>query len=80
MIEKVLISDDLINFLERRNLDKQYKKAKNYLLDGYFEKIRFKLKEPKKDGIYYFRINIQFRALCKLEGNILKVFDIDNHQ
>ncbi|MDQ7022203.1 MAG: hypothetical protein Q9M97_01480 [Candidatus Gracilibacteria bacterium] len=74
MIEKVLISDDLINFLERRNLDKQYKKAKNYLLDGYFEKIRFKLKEPKKDGIYYFRINIQFRALCEIRMKYFKSF------
>ena len=80
MIKEVLISDDLINFLEKRNLEKQYKKAKEYLLKWYYSKIRFKLKEPKKDGIYYFRINLQFRALAKIEWNILKVFDIDNHQ
>ncbi|MDD4151610.1 MAG: hypothetical protein PHR68_03270 [Candidatus Gracilibacteria bacterium] len=80
MINKVIISDDLINYLETRKLEKQYIKAKNYLLKGNFKQIDFKLREPKKDKIYYFRINTQFRAFCKLEGNILKVFDIDNHQ
>ena len=80
MIEEVLISEDSIVFLEKRNLEKQYKKAKKYILNWYYSKIRLKLREPKKDWIYYFRINIQFRALAKLEWNILKVFDIDNHQ
>jgi hypothetical protein len=32
MITKVLISDDLINFIEKRNLGNQYKKAKDYIL------------------------------------------------
>lgn len=80
MINKVIISDDLINYLETRKLEKQYIKAKNYLLKWNFKQIDFKLREPKKDKIYYFRINTQFRAFCKLEWNILKVFDIDNHQ
>jgi hypothetical protein len=32
MINKVLISDDLIGFLEKRNLVNQYKKTKEYIL------------------------------------------------
>ncbi len=80
MIKQVLISDDLIDFFEKRNLEKQYKKSKSYLLEWHYKQIRFKLRQPKKDWIYYFRINKQFRALCKLEWEILKIFDIDNHQ
>ncbi len=80
MITKVLISDDLIEFLEKRKLEKQYRKAKNYILNWFYKQVDLKIREPKKYKIYYFRINKQFRALAKLDWNILKVFDIDNHQ
>lgn len=80
MINKILISDDLIDFLEKRNLVKQYKKAKEYILKWFLRQVDLKLREPKKDKIVYFRINKQFRAICKLEWEILKIFDIDNHQ
>jgi len=80
MIKKVLISDDLIDFLQKRFLVAQYKKAKNFILNWYYKNVNLKIREPKKTKIYYFRINKQFRALAKLEWDILKVFDIDNHQ
>lgn len=80
MIKAVLISDDLIKYLEDRKLDKQYKKSKEYILKWFLKQVKLKLKEPKKDKIFYFRINKQFRAICKLDWEILKVFDIDNHQ
>ena len=80
MISKILISDDLIEFIEKRNLINQYNKTKNYLLKWFFRQVNLKLREPKKDKIYYFRINKQYRAICKIEWDILKIFDIDNHQ
>lgn len=80
MINKVLISDDLIGFLEKRNLVNQYKKTKEYILKWYFKQVDLKLREPKKDKIYYFRLNKQYKAICKIEWEILKIFDIDNHQ
>ncbi len=80
MIEKILISDDLIEYIELRKLSNQYLKAKNYILNWNFKAVNFKIREPKKDKIYYFRINKQFRALALLEDNVLKIFDIDNHQ
>lgn len=80
MIKEVLISDDLIKYLEDRKLDEQYKKSKEYILKWFLKQVKLKLKEPKKDKIFYFRINKQFRAICKLDWEILKVFDIDNHQ
>ena len=80
MINKVIISDDLIDFIESRNLVNQYKKAKKYILSWFFRQVDLKLREPKKEKNYYFRINKQYRAICKLEWNILKIFDIDDHQ
>ena len=80
MIEKVIISDDLIGFIEKRNLENQYKKVKNYILKWLFRQVNLKLRKPKKDKIYYFRLNNQYRAICKIEWDILKIFDIDNHQ
>jgi len=79
-IDEVLIAEDLINFLEKRNLWKQYKKSKQFLLEWHFKSVDFKIREPKKNKIYYFRINRQYRAFCKLEWNLLKVFDINDHQ
>ena len=80
MINKILIAEDLIDFIEKRKLDNQYKKAKNYILKWLFRQVNLKLREPKRDKIYYFRINKQYRAICKIEWDILKIFDIDNHQ
>jgi len=67
-------------FLSRRWLTQQYKKAKQYILSWHIQQVHLKLRKPKTDGIYYFRINKQFRALCLIDGTTLKVFDIDNHQ
>ncbi len=67
MIEKIYLSDDLIDYLKKRKLEKQYKKTKKYILEGNYKQVQLKLKEPKKDKIYYFRINKQFRAICKLD-------------
>jgi hypothetical protein len=80
MIQKILISDDLTYFIEKRNLYNQYKKATSYILKWLFKQVDLKLRQPKKDNIYYFRINKQYRAICRLDEGILKVFDIDDHQ
>ena len=73
--------EKVLPYLTRRNLLAQYKKAKNYLLEGETLKVRFKERNPKGSGIWYFRINKQFRALGTFdeEGNLI-IFDIDNHQ
>jgi len=80
LIKKVLISEELLNYLEKRNLINQYKKIKKYILDWNFRQINLKLREPKNEKIYYFRINKQFRAFATIEDYTLKIYDIDNHQ
>ena len=79
-LEQVLIAEDLIDFLEKRWLEKQYQKAKTFLLKWYFSLIKFKLRQPKQDKIYSFRINKQYRVFWIIEWNVFKVVDVNDHQ
>ncbi|MDA9128953.1 hypothetical protein N9J72_00555 [Candidatus Gracilibacteria bacterium] len=65
-------------FLKKRGLLEQYKKEKKKILSGQHSSL--KLRQPKNKGMYYFRINKQFRAYGFMKENTLVVFKIDNHQ
>lgn len=80
IIKNIFESDEVIKYLLKRNLVKQYKKAKNFILLWYFENVSLKKREPKEDEIYYFRINKQFRAIWYIQNNNFYVLEIDNHQ
>lgn len=72
---------DVLPYLEARNLLEQYRKAKRLLLDGNVICVRLKKRHPKGSGIWFFRINKQYRALCVFDADgDLIVFTIDNHQ
>ena len=79
--KEIFEEKSILPFLRSRGLLKQYKKAKQYLLNGDQLKVRFKERNPKGSGIFYFRINKQFRAFGVFDesGNLI-VFKIDNHQ
>lgn len=79
-INNIFEEDYILEYLETRNLVKQYKKSKQNILSWLYSGNKLWYKEPKKDWLIYFRINKQFRALCRLNWNSLIVFDIDNHQ
>lgn len=66
-IAQVLITREAQEYLVKRQLDKQYQKTKIFILGGYYQNVDLKIREPKEDRIWYFRINKQFRALCELE-------------
>lgn len=80
-ISRILEKKSILPYLKSRGLLNQYKKAKKYLLSGNVVSTRFKERNPKGSGIWYFRINKQFRALGVFDndGNLI-VFKIDNHQ
>lgn len=80
-IQRILEKKEILPYLQARNLVDQYKKAKDYLLNGNTLQVKFKERNPKGSGIFYFRINKQFRALGVFdeEGNLI-IFEIDNHQ
>ena len=79
-IDKIIERKDVAEYLERRGLLRQYKKAKDFILLGNFHLANFKRRKPANEQIWYFRINRQFRALVYFDENILIVFAIDNHQ
>lgn len=77
---KIIERKDLFDYLEKRNLLKKYKKAKDFLLAGGFALVNFKKRNPLSDEIWHLRIDKQFRALCYFDKDVLVVFEIDNHQ
>lgn len=80
-VQQIFERKEVVVYLEARGLFKQYKKAKEYLLKGNSLQVKFKERNPKGSGIWYFRLNKQFRALGVFgeNGNLI-IFKIDNHQ
>ena len=79
-VNKIIEEKGIERLLKKRELLKQYKKAKTYLLTGNAVSVKFKERRPRGSGIYYFRINKQYRAICYFRKNeVLAVVDIDNH-
>ena len=79
-INKILETQEVFDFLEKRWLLKQYKKSKAYILAWIYGKTDFKLRKPKEKWEWSFRINKQFRAFWKIDDKDLIIYIIDNHQ
>lgn len=78
--QEILESQKVRKYLSVRNLEKAYLKATRKFLVGDAKSIDLKIRKPKSDENFQFRINHQFRAIGFFEKNIFKVFKIDNHQ
>ena len=61
--KKIFETKEVISFLYKRQLTKQYQKAKQNILSQHTNKTSFKERQPKGKNIFYFRINKQFIAL-----------------
>ena len=80
-IENIIETKKVYKTLLNKNLIIQYKKSKIKILKWFFSWIDFKQRQPKKDEIYSFRINKQFRAFARfVDNSTLLVYHIDNHQ
>lgn len=79
-ISRIIETKEVIIYLQKRGLTKQYIKAKSYILSGFLRHVDFKLRQPKSSGIWYFRINQQYRALGIIEKDELRILEIDDHQ
>lgn len=79
-IQKIFEEKTVLPYLQKRGLLNQYKKAKQLLLEGHLLSTRFKERNPKGSGIWYFRVNKQYRAFGVFDsvGNLI-IFKIDNH-
>lgn len=80
IIKRIIETKKVASFLIQRRLEQQYKKSKQYILSGSLTIVDFAQRHPKKDRIFYFRINKQYRAWGVFEDKILKVYKIDDHQ
>ncbi|MDD3303075.1 MAG: hypothetical protein PHN31_05980 [Candidatus Gracilibacteria bacterium] len=79
-INIIIEEDYILDILNKRGLLKQYKKSKENILNGIYSGNKIGYREPKNEGIIYFRINKQFRAFGRFKDGTLIVFDINNHQ
>lgn len=71
---------DVIAYIEKRQIGKQYLKAKKSLEGNQFKQVDFKVRKPKSLGIYQFRITKKYRAFGHYIDNIFVVASISDHQ
>lgn len=78
--KNILLKKWLEIYLESRNIDDQYKKAKLNILSWNFWWTNRWPKQPPAKWIWYFRINKQYRAIWERQSDEFIVMKIDNHQ
>jgi hypothetical protein len=75
---------DILEYLSSRQILSQYKKAKNMLIGWLVQKYDLKLRKPKNEWIYQFRINQKYRAFGffkeENEKTLFVVTHISDHQ
>lgn len=82
-ITQIKENPGIFEYLEKRQLTEQYRKAKGYVIEGHLTIADFKVRMPKISKIYQFRINKQFRAFGFFDENhstVFRVIEISNHQ
>jgi len=79
-INKVLISPKYERFLIKRRLLIQYIKVIELLANWNIQSLDLKLRQPKSNWIYSFRINKQYRVFWEIKNNVFYVDTISNHQ
>jgi hypothetical protein len=70
----------VVDYLIKRNLLSQYKKAKALLKNNYLSSVDFKKRRPKTLGEYYFRNNLKYRAIGIFDGEDFIVTEISDYQ
>ena len=74
------LDNSILEYLMKRNLVSQYKKAKELLKKNHLISVSFKKRSPKSSGKYYFRITKKYRAIGIFDGKDLIVTEISDHQ
>lgn len=71
---------DLADYLATHNLTAKYQKTSKLLQQNIkHPSLNTELLEPKKHGIYSFRIDLKYRALFFIDGSEIEVFKVTNH-
>ena len=77
---KVQERPKVIDYLKKRHLEKTYLKAKTFLENDQLKMVNFKIRQPKSEGIYYFRITKKYRAIGHFIEDVFVVASISDHQ
>ncbi len=77
---KVRERQNVVDYIISRQLQKPYLKAKAFLEKDQLKIIDFKIRKPKSEGVYYFRINRKYRALGHFIDDIFIIVEISDHQ
>lgn len=77
---KIRERKNVIDYLQKRQLEKAYLKVKSHLCADQYKLVDFKIRKPKSQKVYYFRINKKYRALGHFIGDIFIVTEISDHQ
>lgn len=56
-IIRIMETNEVVEYVQSRNLMEQYKKVKGYILAGHVSGANLRKREPKGDKVWYFRIN-----------------------
>lgn len=83
MINKILEIKGILEYLEKRNLVNQYKKAKTFILEWKLDLVDFKKRKPKTSKIYQFKINYKYRVFGYYDinnCNVFRIIEISDHQ
>ena len=79
-ILKIIEHKNVWNYIISHNLLKQYKKAKDLLLNWNLISVDFRKRRPYKSEKYYFKINNKYRAFGYFEWDTFIIFEINDHQ
>lgn len=80
MFDKIIEEKWIWKYLVKRNILKHYLKAKQFMLLWNLRQVDFKIRKPKINKIYYFKINEKYRVYCYFDNRVLKIFRISDHQ
>ena len=78
-MNKIFIWEKILDEISKRWLLKQYEKVEKFLKEWKMKNVDFRLRNPKSDNIYYFKINKQYRLWCTYKNNEIKIFHFDKH-
>ena len=75
----IAYDDKVKKLVKKYQLEKQFNKAIDYIRQWRFKTVKLKLRNPKSKWVWYFRINKQYRAWCRIIDDVLIIFDINDH-
>ena len=77
---KVREEEGVVDYIKKRNLAAVYLKAKKYIEMGFYKNVDLRKRNPKKEGVFYFKIDKKYRALGYIENKTFIVTEISDHQ